>query len=90
MAIYGVFRTDDVQPGEFVSAVVIAPGVDQARRAVAHLSGVVATGKGRNVKAEKLDTTGATRLVSIYEDERTPEPAEDDPADNYPYDDMIG
>jgi hypothetical protein len=69
MAIYEVSRTDDVQPGEFVTAVVIAPGRDLARKAVAHLSGVKATGKGRNVKAEPLDTTGPVQLISIYEDE---------------------
>lgn len=69
MAIYEVSRTDDVQPGEFVSAVVIAPGVDLARKSVGHLPGVKATGKGRNVTAVHLDTTGPVRLVSIYEDE---------------------
>ncbi|AUG87298.1 hypothetical protein HOS59_gp34 [Streptomyces phage Rowa] len=74
MAIYEISRTDAVQPGEFVSAVVIAPGVDQARRSVDHFPGVKATGKGRNVEARKLDTTGPVRLVSVYEDERTPEP----------------
>ncbi|MFJ9318821.1 hypothetical protein [Streptomyces globisporus] len=67
--IYEVSRTDDVQPGEFVSAVVIAPGKDLARRSVAHLPGVKVTGKGRNVKAEPLDTTGPARLISVYEDE---------------------
>lgn len=69
MAIYNVTRTDDVQPGEFVSAVVIAPGKDLARRAVAHLPGVKVTGKGRNVQAEPLDTTGPVQLISFYEDE---------------------
>jgi len=70
MAIYEISRTDAVQPGEFVSAVVIARGTDLARRSVAHLPGVVVSGKGRNIKAEPLDTTGATRLVTVYEDER--------------------
>jgi hypothetical protein len=74
MAIYEVSRTDAVQPGEFVSAVVIAPGVDLARKSVDHLPGVKSSGKGRNVEARKLDTTGPVRLISVYEDERTPEP----------------
>ncbi|MEU9560338.1 hypothetical protein [Streptomyces fumanus] len=83
MAIYQVSRTDAVQPGEFVDAVVIAPGRDLARRAVAHLPGVKVTGKYRNVKAEPLDTTGPVRLVSIYEDEREPETQ----ADTLPFSD---
>jgi hypothetical protein len=70
MAIYEIVRTDSVQPGEFVSAVVIAPGVDLARKSVDHLPGVKASGKGRNVEARKLDTTGPVKLISIYEDER--------------------
>jgi hypothetical protein len=69
MAIYEVSRTDAVQPGEFVSAVVIAPGVDLARKAVDHLPGVKASGAKRNVEARKLDTTGPVRLISVYEDE---------------------
>jgi hypothetical protein len=81
MAIYNVSRTDRPGPGEFVDAVVIAPGVDQARRAVGHFAGVVVTGKGRNVKAEKLDTTGDVRLISVYEDET---PTLDDALDDAP------
>lgn len=69
MAIYSVTRTDDVAPGEFVSAVVVAPGKDLARRAVAAFPGVVVSGKGRNVKAEPFDTTGPVSIVSVYEDE---------------------
>jgi hypothetical protein len=72
--IYKVSRTDAVQPGEFVEAVVIAPGKDLARRAVEHFPGVKVSGKGRNVQAEPLDTTGPVKLISVYEDERTPEP----------------
>ncbi|MFE1763088.1 hypothetical protein ACFW81_02530 [Streptomyces angustmyceticus] len=79
MAIYEISRTDAVQPGEFVSAVVIAPGVDLARKSVAHLPGVKATGKGRNVIARHLDTTGPVKLISIYEDERAPEPQDETP-----------
>ncbi|MFC9620253.1 hypothetical protein ACFTXM_09715 [Streptomyces sp. NPDC056930] len=69
MAIYEVVRTGNVLPGEFVSAVVIAPGVDLARKSVGHLPGVKATGVNRNVEARKLDTTGSVRLISIYKDE---------------------
>ncbi|MFF7408685.1 hypothetical protein [Streptomyces lydicus] len=75
--IYQVERTDAVQPGEFVSAVVIAPGVDRARKLIAHLPGVKASGKGRNVRVEKLDVTGPAHIVSLYEDERIPEPQND-------------
>ncbi|MFE3409433.1 hypothetical protein ACFXMT_14185 [Streptomyces mirabilis] len=67
--IYNVFRTDDVQPGEFVSAVVIAPGKDLARKAFADRPGVVASGKRRNVEAAPLDTTGPVSVVSVYHDE---------------------
>ncbi|MFI2188006.1 hypothetical protein [Streptomyces sioyaensis] len=67
--IYEIVRTDAVQPGEFVSAVVIAPGVDLARKSVGHLPGVKSTGKGRNVEARKLDTTGPVQIINIYEDE---------------------
>jgi hypothetical protein len=69
MAIYNVTRTDVVAPGEFVSAVVVAPGKDLARRAVAHLAGVVVSGKGRNIQAEPMDTTGGPYLVVAYHDE---------------------
>lgn len=74
--IYQVSRTDTVQPGEFVSAVVIAPGKDMARRAVEHFPGVKVSGKGRNVQAEPLDTTARDQvlLISVYEDEREPAP----------------
>lgn len=72
MAIYRITRTDAIQPGEFESAVVIAPGRDLARRAVAHFPGVKVSGKGRNIQAEPLDTTGAVQIVNVYEDEREP------------------
>lgn len=67
--IYAVTRTDTVAPGEFVSAVVIAPGKDLARKAFADQPGVIATGKRRNIVAEPLDTTGPVRVVSVYHDE---------------------
>lgn len=82
MAIYEVKRTDSVAPGEFVSAVVVAPGKDLARKAVAHLPGVVASGRKRNVQAEPMDTTGGPYLVVAYHDET---PTLDDAAA-----DMIG
>jgi hypothetical protein len=68
MALYEVIRVDDVQPGEFVSAYVIAGGTQQARNAVAHLNGVTKT----NVLAAKVDTAKRIQLISVYEDERTP------------------
>ncbi|MGW6920870.1 hypothetical protein ACWGA9_06235 [Streptomyces sp. NPDC054950] len=69
MAIYEVTRTDVVAPGEFVSAVVIAPGVDLARKSVAHLPGVSASGAKRNVEARKMDTTGPVSLVTTEFDD---------------------
>lgn len=66
MALYEVIRTDDVQPGEFVSAFVIAGGTAQARKAVAHLKGVTP----KNTMAAKVDTTKRVQLISVYEDER--------------------
>lgn len=87
--IYNVTRTDSVAPGEFVSAVVVAPGKDLARRAVEHFSGVIVSGAKRNVKAEPFDTTGPTAIVSVYEDEtRTLDDAMDTGV-TYPYDDMV-
>lgn len=70
MPLYEVRRTDTVQPGEFVNALVIAGGTAQARSAVQHLEGVTK----RNVEAVKVDTNGrnGVRLLSIYNDEREP------------------
>lgn len=73
MALYEVSRTDDVQPGEFVSAFVIAGGTAQARYLVDHMSGV--SPKGKNVRAVKVDTTKEITLLSAYWDERDPEPS---------------
>jgi hypothetical protein len=70
MAVYEVTRTDSVGPGEFVSATVIASGTAQAREAVAHMTGVVAKGAKRNVKAERVETTGVgTTVLTAYFDE---------------------
>ncbi|MFI8830564.1 hypothetical protein ACIGPN_06000 [Streptomyces afghaniensis] len=70
MAVYEVTRTDTPGPGEFVSATVIASGTAQAREAVAHMTGVVAKGRGRNVKAERLPTANAgTTVLAAYFDE---------------------
>lgn len=70
MPLYEVRRTDTVQPGEFVNALVIAGGTAQARAAVQHLEGVTK----KNVEAVKVDTNGrnGVRLLSIYNDEREP------------------
>lgn len=69
MALYEVTRTDDVQPGELVSALVIAGGVAKARGRVQHLTGATPT----NVVAERIDTTG-DEMLATYFDERDPEP----------------
>jgi hypothetical protein len=77
MALYEVIRTDEPKAGEFVSAFVIAGGAAQARNAVAHLAGVVATGKRTNILAGKVDTTKRVQIISIYDDERAPDAAAD-------------
>lgn len=73
MALYEVIRTDEPKAGEFVSAFVIAGGTAQARSAVAHLAGVVATGKRTNILAGKVDTTKRVQVISVYEDESDPD-----------------
>lgn len=70
MALYDVTRNDDVKPGEFVSAFVIAAGTALARKAVARQSGVTA----KNVTARRVDTSPDSPVVlSIYWDERDPD-----------------
>lgn len=70
MAVYEVSRIDAAGPGEFVSATVIASGTAQAREAVAHMTGVVAKGRGRNVKAERVETAGTrVHVLAAYFDE---------------------
>lgn len=76
MALYNVERTDDesVKPGEFVSAFVIAHGVNQARAAVAHMGGVAPNGKNlRAVKVEVRKGYAPVTLLSAYWDERDPD-----------------
>lgn len=68
MALYEVSRTDEVQPGEFVSATVIAGGTAQARDAVRHLEGVTA----KNVRAVRRDVVADTSIIAVYMDEREP------------------
>lgn len=68
MALYEVFRTDDVQPGEFVYALVIAGGTAQARGAVRHMGGVTA----KNVQAVRRDVVADVALLSVEHDEREP------------------
>ncbi|MEU5149751.1 hypothetical protein AB0G42_21540 [Streptomyces yangpuensis] len=71
MALYLVSRThlDDVQPGEFVNAVVIAGGTAQARDAVSHMTGVTK----KNVRAVRMDLTGPVQVLAAYHDERDPD-----------------
>jgi hypothetical protein len=90
MALYEITRTDEVAPGEFVSAYVIAGGSALARSRVQHLSGVAA--KGKNLHAERVDTAKVDLLLSVYFDERDPAPAVDDvddvpafPSDDEPF-----
>ncbi|RCH68732.1 hypothetical protein DT019_08640 [Streptomyces sp. SDr-06] len=78
MALYAVSRTDDVQPGEFVSALVIAGGAAQARNAVRHFEGVTA----KNVQAKRTDVVADVSILSTYFDER--EPAQPDTLDAFP------
>lgn len=67
MALYKVSRTDDVQPGEFVDAYVIAGGTAQARGAVSHMGGVTK----KNVLAQRVDTTyDGSNVLFAYFDER--------------------
>lgn len=66
MALYEVFRTDAVAPGEFVNALVVAGGSALARKSVGHLPGVTA----KNVRAERVDVAGqGTKLLTTYFDE---------------------
>ena len=76
MALYHVERADvdDVKPGEFVSAWVIAHGVNQARAAVDHMPGV--TAKGKNLRAERMEVRkghAPVQVLSAYWDERDPD-----------------
>lgn len=70
MALYEVTRTDEVKPGEFVSALVIAGGTALARNAVRRFEGVTA----KNVRAERRDVTAETAILSVYNDEREAAP----------------
>lgn len=71
MALYEVTRTDmdQVKPGEFINAAVIAGGTAQAREAVAHMSGVTK----KNVRAERVNLTSGVRVIAAYHDERDPD-----------------
>lgn len=80
MALYDVRRSnaDDVLPGEFISAYVVAAGTAQAREAVAHMDGVTK----KNVTAERVVLTDGVSVLSAYFDESptladaSPDPAE--------------
>lgn len=71
MALYEVYRTDVTNPGEFVSALVVAAGTAQARNAVLHLPGATR----KNLVAKRVDTNGrnGARLIDTEFDERMPE-----------------
>ncbi|MFF4952270.1 hypothetical protein [Streptomyces chattanoogensis] len=75
MALYEVTRTDEVQPGQFVNAIVTASGTVQARKACARFNGDGIKG----LRAERIDTTKGIRVLSVYWDERDPELSETDP-----------
>lgn len=70
MALYEVVRVDDVRPGEFDSALVLASGAARARAAVAHL-----VPEGAQVLAAVKSTTvkHGPVLLSTYFDERDPD-----------------
>lgn len=68
MALYEVSRTDEVRPGEFVSAYVLAGGAGLARRRVKHLTGVLKD--ATNLRVVKIDVGNTDLLLSVYFDER--------------------
>lgn len=75
MPLYSVDRTDgeNIKPGEFVNALVLAKGTATARKRVVGLRGVKADGS--NVVAQVVKTTnvpGAGIMLSAYYDEREP------------------
>jgi hypothetical protein len=72
MALYEVRRTDEVRPGEFASALVIAGGTALARSLVVNQPGVRKSGS--NVKATKLDTAKNAGVLTVYFDETDPRP----------------
>lgn len=79
MAVYEVTRTDSVSPGEFVSALVVASGTAQARKAVAHMTGVTP----KNVRAERYETVnvGVSVLAAYFDESPTLDDAlSDEPA----------
>jgi hypothetical protein len=79
MALYEVRRTDDVKPGEFDNAVVIAGGTALARAAVVHM-----LPKGAKVEATRVETANVgTTVLTAYFDEREPAAAADD-IDTFP------
>ncbi|WP_405560656.1 hypothetical protein [Streptomyces sp. NBC_01180] len=75
MALYEVSRTDDVLPGEFASALVVAAGTSLARKQFAGRDGAT----GKNLVARKVDTTAGAGhtpvvLTTLLADEAEPEP----------------
>lgn len=68
MSLYSVQRTDEVQPGEFVSAVVVAKGAALARSMAHGRPGVTTS----NVVANRLDVVNTNYVVSTEYDEREP------------------
>jgi hypothetical protein len=69
MALYEVKREDDVRPGEFVSATVIAGGTALARSLVKHL---LPERKGVKLSATKVDVTKNYGVLAVYFDETQP------------------
>jgi hypothetical protein len=68
MALYMVQRTDDVQPGVFASAVVVAKGSALARSTFYGHPGVTR----KNLKAIRLETVNTNYVVTAEYDEREP------------------
>lgn len=68
MALYEVRRTDASQPGEFVSAYVVAKGAALARSMAHGRPGVTKS----NVVANRLDVVNANYVISTEYDEREP------------------
>lgn len=57
MALYNVYVNGDVKPDALVSALVIAGGTGQARKAVAHLA------DAKTLVAERIGTTGVDPYI---------------------------
>lgn len=70
MALYEVTRTDEIQPGEFDSAYVIAGGTALARELISSRNHLGVRKDGKNLKATKIDVSKVSMVLLTYYDER--------------------